>query len=506
MALAHIQTIGRLGIKCFPMTIEVDVSPGLPSFSIVGLPDTIVQESKERIRAAIKNSGATWPLSRITVNLAPADIKKEGVGFDLPIAIGIIIANEELPEVTPDDYFYGELGLQGEVKATRGVLALLRNAQQAKRIFIPQANAPEASLIQTSATLYGLPSLQQAMRFFKNETTLEPIAHHPLTFPDPAHSRYDFADIHGQQAAKRALEICAAGHHNILLRGSPGAGKTLLSRALPSIMPPLNYEETLETTQIYSIAGLLGENQPFITERPFRSPHHSASMASIVGGGNPPRPGEITLSHNGVLFLDEFAEFPRNIIESLRQPLEDRTVTVARSGYSAEFPAHCLLVTAINPCPCGYKDDPKQPCTCTPQQMLLYQKKLSGPILDRIDIHIIVPPVAISELTQTAKAEPSAAIRKRVIAAREKQYQRYKPLGFQVNSQLPNKDIHHYCQLEDQAKTILEQAIDSFKLSARAYHKVLKVARTIADLNNDELISAPVIAEAIQYRPVRLTT
>lgn len=502
MALATVATIGRIGIRCFTISVEVDVAPGLPSFNVVGLPDTVLQEAKERIRSAIKNSGATFPLSRITVNLAPSDVKKEGVGFDLPIALGILIASEQVPAPPSSALFYGELGLQGELKPTRGVLSFVISAKgQGKSVFVPAANASEAALVASDGALFAVESLNQLVLALKKEGKVQKIISSG-TFSQSEPPDHDFADVVGQTGAKRALEIAAAGHHNILLHGSPGSGKTLLSRSMPGIMPPMSRDEVLESTQIWSVAGMLSGEYPLVSTRPFRSPHHSSSLVALIGGGNPPRPGEISLSHNGVLFLDEFAEFPRSVIEALRQPLEDRVITVARAGVSVVYPAHCLLVAAINPCPCGFRDDPKRQCVCTNSQIILYQKKLSGPILDRIDLHVAVPPVAVEAISTGRKAESSQLIRERVTKARQIQTERYKNTSWRINSELSSRDVEQFCNLDADAKALVLKAVEKLNLSARAYHKVLKVARTIADLAGAKQVTVPAAAEAIQYRPV----
>ena len=501
MPLAKVNSAAVLGLDAFPVEVEVDISNGLPSFSIVGLPDKAIEESKERVRSAIKNSGANFPMKRITVNLAPADIKKEGPAYDLAIAVAILIADEQLPEISSDILLVGELALDGKLRHINGILPIVVNlSKDYSAIVLPIANADEASLVENIEIL-SAESLKDLIFHFKKEKEISPYIH-KIKIEPSINYEYDLAHIKGQEQAKRALEIAAAGGHNLLFSGPPGSGKTLLARTIPSIMPKLNKDEILEVTKIYSVAGLLTGNKPIVFERPFRSPHHTTSSVALVGGGTYPRPGEITLSHRGVLFMDEFAEFPRSVLEALRQPLEDGIITVSRAQGSITYPAKFILVAAQNPCPCGYLGDTKKNCICSPVQIMRYQKRVSGPLLDRIDIHIEVPRVEYEKLASDQEAEASNKVRDRVEKARVIQLKRFK----KTNSEMTPREIKKYCPLNEETKNIFKLAMNQYDLSARQYTRILKVARTIADLSDSEEIQKEHLAEALQYRTKEKST
>lgn len=501
--LAKVLSGATIGLEGVLIEVEVDVANrGLPSFTIVGLPDKAVDEAKERVRTAIRNASFEMPDSRITVNLAPADIPKEGSSFDLPIAVGILAASGVIEKsALSDSLFIGELSLEGQVRKITGTLpiAILTKEKGINNLYVSVDNAKEAALID-KITVYPVSDIAHLILHLNNQKSIAPTAHlDPRSIIGSFSYEFDFKEIRGQEQAKRALEIAASGFHNIHLKGVPGAGKTMLSRAFPSILPPMEKEEILEISKIYSIAGLL-QSESFLTQRPFRSPHHTTSRNGLIGGGSHPRPGEISLAHRGVLFLDEFSEFPRSVLESLRQPLEDGFVTISRASGSIRFPSRFLLIAASNPCPCGYLGHPKKSCSCMPGAIIRYKKRLSGPLLDRIDLHIDVPPVEGEKLTITAAAEASSEIRKRVITARKRQRKRFRETNLIANTEMKPSDIRLFCKLKEDAVEFLKQAISKLSLSARSYFKVIKIAQTIADLEDVEYIKTSHIAEALQYR------
>lgn len=502
--LSKILSASVIGIDAHPVDVEVDIaSRGLPHFSMVGLPDAAVKESRDRVRAALKNIGFNFPLKQITVNLAPADLKKEGSSFDLPIAIGIITAEGVLEMNSTQGYlFTGELSLDGKIKPVRGALSMAITAKNLglKGVILPEENASEAAVVK-GVSVFGMKSLPEVIDFLKNGTS-EKIFTLDLDKTIEEYSLYedDFSEVKGQEHAKRALEVAAAGGHNVLMIGPPGSGKTMLSKRLPTILPKMTFDEALEATKIHSVAGLLKTGQPLLATRTFRSPHHTISDVALIGGGQLPKPGEVSLAHNGVLFLDELPEFKRNVLEVLRQPLENGEVTVSRAVASITYPANFMLVAAMNPCPCGYLGDSRHQCTCTPGQIHRYRHRVSGPLLDRIDIHIEVPAVPYKELSTEYSGEKSTSIRERVIKARDVQLERFKSDKVYSNGQMKTRHIKKHCKLKPDAQSLLDNAMQKLGLSARAYTRTLKLSRTIADLDSSETIQSPHVSEAIQYR------
>ncbi|MEE3718215.1 YifB family Mg chelatase-like AAA ATPase [Tumidithrix elongata RA019] len=501
--LARVWSASVLGINAVQVGVEVDVAGGLPGIVVVGLPDTAVQESKERVKAALKNSGYSFPMRKIVVNLTPADLRKEGPSFDLPISIGILAASDQVdPMLLGDFLFVGEVSLDGSLRAVSGVLPIAASAKKMgiSGMVVPIENAQEAALVKGLA-VYGLRNLTEVGDFLANPQQYQPaIADRDMPKPTEVPFKLDLKDVKGQQHARRALEVAAAGGHNLIFVGSPGSGKTLLARRLPSILPDLSFQEALEITQVYSVAGLL-KGKGLVCDRPFRSPHHSASGPALVGGGSFPKPGEISLATHGILFMDELTEFKREVLEFLRQPLEDGFVSISRTRQSVVFPAQFTLIASTNPCQCGYYGDSIQPCTCTPRQREQYWAKLSGPLMDRIDLQVAVTRLKPEEIMRSPEGESSEAVRSRVQAARQRQQERFQAEAqVNCNAQMQARHIRQWCQLDEASRNLLEAAIKRLGLSARATDRILKVSRTIADLAAEETIKTSHLAEAVQYR------